>query len=184
MSQHISNGGINQPNLGINYTTLGIGVTRKLDAQALPPSQSIEAFDASAGKKGISLTLISGLKEPEGSERKASVLGVSAEYHFQFARINGWSAGFVGAWDNIRTGASLSERSRLSAIAGHHFLLGRFDFGQSAGFYLLQGHAPHSPWFQYYTLDFALNSFLGVGVGLKAHGKVAEFSGIRVLITP
>ncbi len=180
MFQHISNGGVNQPNLGINYTTLGVGVTRKLDSQAVTASPRVEAFDPETGDKGISLTLISGLKEPEGSESKVFVGGLSAEYHSQFARINGWSVGFMGEWDGSREGTSLSQLGRLSAVAGHHFLLGRFDFGQTAGLYLLQGHTTHSPWFQYYTLDFELNSLFGVGVGLKAHGKVAEFLGARI----
>lgn len=75
MFQHISNGGVNQPNLGINYTTIGLGVSRKLDRQKVPPSQTVESFDASVGEKGLKSTIIAGLKEPEGSESKASVIG-------------------------------------------------------------------------------------------------------------
>jgi hypothetical protein len=183
MFQHISNGGTNQPNLGINYTTLGIGISRKLDAQSLPAARSVEPFDPATAKSAVSLAFLSGLKEPENSESKAFVGGLSAEYHSQFARINGWSVGLMGEWDGSREGTSLSKLGRLSAVAGHHFLLGRFDFGQTAGLYLLQGHTTHSPWFQYYTLDFELNSLFGVGVGLKAHGKVAEFLGARMSLT-
>lgn len=183
MFQHISNGGTNQPNLGINYTTLGIGISRKLDDQSVPPSRSVEPFDPEAAKSGVSLVFLPGLKEPENSESKAFVGGFSAEYYSQFARINGWSAGLMGEWDGSREGSSLSELGRLSVLAGHHFLLGRFDFAQTAGFYLLRGHSTHAPWFQYYTLDFEISPAFGIGVGLKAHGKVAEFLGARVLLS-
>ena len=183
MFQHISNGGTNQPNLGINYTTIGIGVSRKLDSRSVPPSPGVEPFDPATAEKDISLTFFPGLKEPENSEDKAFVGGLSVEYHSQFARINGWSAGLMGEWDGSREGSALSDLGRLSAVAGHHFLLGRFDFAQTAGFYLLRGHSTHAPWFQYYTLDFELNSRLGIGIGLKAHGKVAEFLGARISLT-
>lgn len=183
MFQHISNGGTNQPNLGINYTTVGVGLSRKLDDQSVPPSRNVEPFDPATAKKGVSLTFLPGLKEPENSENKAFVGGLSVEYHSQFARINGWSAGLMGELDDSREGSALSDLGRLSVVAGHHFLLGRFDFAQTAGFYLLQGHSTHFPWFQYYTLDFELSSTFGIGVGLKAHGKVAEFLGARLLLT-
>lgn len=181
--QHISNGGTNQPNLGINYTSLSLGLARKLDLQEIPPPPKIDSYDASKSENGIALKLIAGLKEPEGSEDKASVLGLAAEYYSQFARINGWSAGVMGEWDNSRAGSSLREKGRLSAIGGHHFLLGRFDFGQTAGLYLMRGHSTHSRWFQYYTLDFGVNQLIGIGVGLKAHGKVAEFLGVRISLS-
>ncbi len=183
MFQHISNGGTNQPNLGVNYTTLGIGISRKLDAQSVPSARSVDPFDRATSKSGVSLTFLPGLKEPENSERKAFVAGLSAEYFSQFARINGWSAGLMGEWAGSREGSSLADLGRLSAVAGHHFLLGRFDFGQTAGLYLYRGHSTHSRWFLYYTLDFELNTLFGVGVGLKAHGKVAEFLGARFLLT-
>lgn len=183
MFQHISNGGTSQPNLGINYTTLGGGIARKLDSQTIPKSPKIEPFHYAQRDREWIINLISGLKEPEESEEKASVFGVSAQYQSQFARINGWSAGLMAELDYSRSDASFPENGRVSVLGGHHFLLGRFDFGQTAGFYLIRGHETQAPWFQYYTLDFEVTSMLGVGVGLKAHGKVAEYLGVRINAT-
>jgi hypothetical protein len=180
MFQHISNGGVNQPNLGINYTTLGFGVSYKIDDERIPFHPELDSFDVSVGERGFRYRFIAGLKEPEGIEDKASVLGLMAEYHDQFARINGWSAGVMGELDTSRPGSLSLKKGRLSAVAGHHFILGRFDFGQTAGVYLLRGHSTHSPWFQYYTLDYGLSDLMEVGVGLKAHGKVAEYLGVRL----
>lgn len=179
--QHISNGGTNQPNLGINYTTLGVGLRKKLDARRLPPPIKPDPFDPEDGEKGLFLTLSSGLKEPEGSESKTSLLAVSAEYLSQFARINAWSVGLQGEYDNSRPEPGFSNKSRLSITAGHNFLLGRFTFAQKAGVYVWQSQSTHAPWYQYYTLDFDLTGRFGFGVGLKAHGKVAEYLGVRLI---
>jgi hypothetical protein len=179
--QHISNGGTNQPNLGINYTTLGVGLQRKLDTRRLPPPTKPEPFNPNEADRGFFLTLSGGLKEPEGSEEKASLMALSVEYLSQFARINAWSVGLQGEYDNSRSGSGFEKKSRLSLTAGHSFLLGRFTFNQKAGVYIWRGHSTHASWYQYYTLDFEMAKRVGIGVGLKAHGKVAEYLGVRLL---
>jgi len=182
--QHISNGGINQPNLGINYTALGVGVQWKLDSRSLPSQIEIQPFDRSGGEKKWYFNIIAGLKEPEGSEDKALVLSAASEYMSQFARINAWTAGVMAEFDNSRDYSDLGSKSRLSFMVGHTFLLGRFAFGQKAGIYVWSGHATHAPWYQYYTLDFEVSEKIAIGTGLKAHGKVAEFLGMRFLLSP
>ncbi|PWE01146.1 acyloxyacyl hydrolase [Marinilabilia rubra] len=179
--QHISNGGVNQPNLGINYTTLGVGLKRKLDSRSLPPPIKPEPIDPDAAETRLLFAFSSGIKEPEDSEEKAILMAVSAEYLHQFARINAWSVGLQGEYDNSRSEPGFNNKSRLSLTAGHSFLLGRFTFGQKGGIYVWRGHSTHSPWYQYYTLDFDLAGRFGFGVGLKAHGKVAEYLGVRLL---
>jgi|GEM_PF-3480401 hypothetical protein len=89
----------------------------------------------------------------------------------------------MGEWGNSRTGSLLRANGQLSAIAGHHFWPGHFDFDQTAGLYLVRGHSTHSCRFQYYTLDFRLNQLVDRGVELKAHGQVAEFLGVRVSVS-
>jgi hypothetical protein len=99
----------------------------------------------------------------------------------QIWRINAFTAGGMLELDNSRIGLSMHDKSRASFMAGHTFLLGRFAFAQKGGIYVWSGHSTQSPFFQYYTLDFGVNDGFGIGFGLKAHGKVAEFVGIRLL---
>ncbi|MGM0375778.1 MAG: acyloxyacyl hydrolase [Bacteroidota bacterium] len=181
MFQHISNGSVKQPNLGINYMTAGIGLRRKLDRRSLPSPPDTEPFDPSEGLRMMKLSFIGGLKEPEGAKDKNMVASLTGEYIRQFGRINAWTAGGMFEHDNSRKGDGIADRSRVSLMSGHAFLLGRFSFAQKAGVYLWHGHPTKAPWFQYYTLDFSATENLGFGVGLKAHGKVAEFLGIRLL---
>ena len=180
--QHISNGGTHQPNLGINYLTAGLGIQRKLTRRKLPDPPAPSPFDPAEGLRRVEWSLISGLKEPEGEESQDGVFSFSGEYLHQFGRINAWSAGFMVENDNSREGSSQIDHSRMSVMGGHAFLLGRFTFAQKAGLYLWSGHPTKAPWFQYYTLDFSVSQRLGIGVGLKAHGKVAEFLGVRLLL--
>jgi hypothetical protein len=182
MFQHISNGGVNQPNLGINYTTLGLGIQRKLDKRPVPVPVQPDPFNPREGEREILISFTGGLKDPEDNGNKASLLAVSCEYLSQFARINAWTAGIMGEVDNSRDVSGLSDKSRLSLTGGHSFLLGRFTFSQKGGIYVLRGHSTHSCWFQFYTLDFDLMQNFDVGIGLKAHGKVAEFLGIRLSV--
>jgi hypothetical protein len=90
----------------------------------------------------------------------------------------------MAEFDNSRDYSDLGSKSRLSFMVGHTFLLGRFAFGQKAGIYVWSGHATHAPWYQYYTLDFEVSEKIAIGTGLKAHGKVAEFLGMRFLLSP
>jgi hypothetical protein len=76
--QHISKGGTNQSNSGINYSFLSPGLARSLDLQDMPPPPEIDSYDASKSEKGFALKLIKGLKEPEESENKASVMEPTA----------------------------------------------------------------------------------------------------------
>lgn len=181
MFQHISNGSISQPNLGINYTTAGIGIQRKLDARPIPAPPELAPFDSEKGIRRVELSFISGLKEPPEDQGKNMVMSLSGEYLHQFGRINAWTLGGMFEADNSRPGNSFEDRSRVSLMAGHTLLLGRFSFGQKAGIYLWRGHPMPDFWYQYYTLDFAATNDLGVGVGLKAHGKVAELLSVRLL---
>lgn len=181
MFQHISNGSVKQPNLGINYMTAGIGVRRKLSSRSLPSPPDTEPFDPSKGQRMVKLALVSGLKEPEETKTQKTVASLTGEYIRQFGRINAWSAGGMFEYDRSRVGSGITDRSRVSLMGGHAFLLGRFSFAQKAGVYLWSGHLTKAPWFQYYTLDFSATENLGIGFGLKAHGKVAEFLGIRLL---
>jgi hypothetical protein len=178
--QHLSNGGTSQPNLGINYGALGVGVQKKLDAQPLPPPFPLTPFDPKTGMRGLHAGLMMGLKEPDDDQSAHFVLGVFGEYLRQFGRINAWNIGALAELDNSRETTLLFDRSRYSTTIGHRFLLGRFSFGQMAGFYIWSGHPTKAPWYQYYTIDFKALPEMSVGVGLKAHGKVAEFLGTRL----
>ncbi len=179
--QHLSNGGTSQPNLGINYGALGLGIRKTLDRQPLLPPAPIAPFNRDEGLRGFRVGMMTGLKEPEDGPSHYGVLALFGDYMQQFGRINGWTLGGMAELDNSRRVSEGLDRSRYSVTAGHRFLLGRFDFGQTAGFYLWSGHVTKEPWYQYYTIDYRAWQQLSFGVGLKAHGKVAEFLGIRLL---
>lgn len=180
--QHISNGGTSQPNLGINYSAIGLGISKKIDHRELPPPVNLPPFNPSNAISYWKAGLISGLKEPVDGTSSYPVLSLFGEYTRQFARINAWNAGVMGEFDHSRRFVSGFNRSRVSITAGHRFILGRFSFGQLAGVYLWSGHPTKAPWFQYYTLDFNLTEIIQAGVGLKAHGKVAEYLGARLAV--
>ncbi len=185
MYQHISNGGVHKPNLGIDYITVGFGVQRKLDDRALPEPDAPLPFSPQSAERQVSGSFVSGFKETDDRNGEAFVHSLSGEYLHQFARIHAWSAGGIWEIDNSHSGNLFNEQSRVSLLTGHSFLLGRFAFAQKAGIYLWSGHPLEEKWFQYYSLDFEMvPGIINVGVGLKAHEKVAEYLSLRLIFAP
>ena len=179
--QHISNGGVNQPNLGIDFVSFGLGVQHKLDDRPLPSPVSVPPYKPGDGVRDFSMGLITGLKEPAESDEKALTASLAGEYTHQFARIHAWNAGGIIEADKSRHTSIFADQLRVSLMGGHKFLAGRFAFTQNAGIYLWSGHQLDNAWFQYYSIDFDVTPDFSIGVGLKAHEKVAEYLSTRLL---
>jgi hypothetical protein len=71
------------------------------------------------------------------------------------------------------------EHLMAGLFAGNDFLLGRFVFGQQFGVYLYNPVGDTPDVFQRYYLEFMINNWLMSGMGMKAHGHVADFLDFR-----
>ncbi len=187
---HVSNGGIREPNKGLNYPSLAL----QLDYSLAPVSfnlskgisdwrkQETRAFSVNsfwAAQAGA--TVGDAFNEQDVTYL---VLGLSAHYHQQWARVSGFTAGLSivqnYAYQNqIEKVAGTEDSWQAAALLGHEFILGKFRFGQQAGFYLHKEYGAQADWFQrYYLLYYPWPNF-GMGPALKAHAQVAEFLDFR-----
>lgn len=173
---HISNGGIDEPNKGMNFPTFGAGMDHTLEPLQLDPRQPEPVED-----KGIvpSLGVFATMKNVvvgEGDVKKRTFgFGALAKARKNVTRLNALSLGAEYLWDGeIREKTAGNHKHRqVSLLAGNELLFGKFIFSQYWGTYL---YAPYykKNFFQRYALTYQVSEHLRLGVTLKAHAEVAQ----------
>ncbi len=186
---HISNGGFKQPNKGMNFPTLALGLEHF--SRGIPVLDHNYTSRIEALKPGLILSfqLFSALKileeTEEFPEEPALVLGFNARFARQ-----------VRTWYQLNFGTEISsdgyikklteregadtDHKRVALTAGQDFLLGNVVFAQHLGFYIYSPYKARNPVYQKYELGYRLTPALTAGVYLKAHLHVAEMMGFTL----
>lgn len=186
--QHISNGGLRQPNKGINWPTAGISVVyQKNPRPYYKVPRSKEKF-----WKGFSprwdLVIFGIAKrgtDVNGNNHRMPLIGTNIQAAKQIGRINMFT---VGA--EIYTDKSLRMRLkregidassiRAGLLIGHEFLLGKFVFSQKLGMYVFDQTPYYDLVYHRWGIHYFINKNFGIGLQLKAHRHVADFVDLRV----
>ncbi len=189
---HTSNGGIREPNKGLNYPMFGLNV----DYSAEPIRfQSGSKKPFSWQHAGQRLSIMNSLAAQAGgrvgegvNEQDVTYLvsGLALRYSRQVAPTSALFLEFE--WMNNQAYQRQIERQNLNLSSnqwglqiGHEFLLGKFVFAQAMGYYLFKEFGASSQWYQRYTLLYYPWKRLGFGPGLKAHAQVAEYLEFRIV---
>ncbi|MDX1627579.1 MAG: acyloxyacyl hydrolase [Fulvivirga sp.] len=184
---HISNGGMKQPNKGMNFPTLGLGISYH------PNKLPLEVQPQNLHKKGdllYYLRLFGTLPEVEGNaidinERKL-LIGLSGGMLYHLTQTNAFNFGV----EIIRNEAHKAEAEALNEnydhhqinlMVGHNFVFGRITFNQQIGIYLYRPFpSTQKEFFQRYELLYQLGERYQLGTSLKAHGHVADNFDLRL----
>lgn len=175
---HISNGGQKQPNKGMNFPAIRVGASRYLSAQDLP---RYEKFPVSTAWQYYVEAAFTTKGRDDGSGRGA-VLSLAGEAFRSVTAINAFGAGLdVGKDYSLEQGQSFWPSLTVAPFVAHHFTLGRIDFSQWMALYLHkpEGYDDHR-FYQRYVLRYKMGNTFSAGVGLKAHGHVAENIDLRL----
>jgi hypothetical protein len=186
---HISNGGYKQPNKGMNFPTLALGLEH---FQNTPPFLDNDYSSYTANRKpGISLTfqvlttirVIS--KEDEFPQKACFVYGLHTRISKPFGQIYGINAGAEIICDgyireNLRRDSISLDHKRFALTLGQDFRLGKVTLTQYFGFYLYSPNKARNPMYQKYELAYNISKDLSLGVYIKAHAHVAESTGIVI----
>jgi len=187
--QHISNGGIKQPNKGINWPTAGIALSyqpkfrpyytgaylKEKFWKAYSPRWDIGAFGTA--RRGYD----------ESQNRILSpLLGLSLQVAKQVGQISAVSMGAEVYHDEelrhkLRQDSVTASSVKAGIMAGHEFILGKFLFSQRLGYYVLNQTPNSDKLFHRWGLLYRINQHVGAGLTLLAHRQVAEFIDIRIL---
>ena len=186
--QHISNGGLRQPNKGINWPTAGISLayqknprpyyTRPRNKEKFwkdyPVRWDIGVFGIA--KRGT---------DENGYSRRMPLIGGSIQGSRQVGRINTLTLG-----TEIYSDKSLRMRLKRDSIEagavkaglqfGHEFLLGKFLFSQRLGVYIFNQTPYFDRIYHRWGIHYRINKHWGAGFHLKAHRHVADFIDVRV----
>ncbi|MCH7785198.1 MAG: acyloxyacyl hydrolase [Bacteroidetes bacterium] len=186
---HISNGGNKQPNKGMNFPTVSIGVDRVINYEALQPKpRELRDHDMSIKYyMGSFFSLRSSGGEAESTSHP--LIGFLGGALQPLSVINGVNAG-IELWydysdEKIAELDMLDDSAFSSAVTlGHHFSLGNFYFLQQFGVYITRPKNIQPRWlYQRYSLWYSIgrSKRWTIGGSLIAYGKVADHMDGRLL---
>lgn len=186
---HISNGGYKQPNKGMNFPTLGIGLL--YHPNPLPAlGKKITPADRK-NPEGFFVTLsgLTTLHVMEAGngfpEKVLPVWGVqlhcSKYIRSKYALHAGAemiSDGYLREkMDRENVG---TDHKRAAVLVGQEFIFGHVGFAQSLAYYVYSPHAAPDPVYQKYELSYRFCRQVSGGVYLKAHRHIAESMGLNL----
>jgi Lipid A 3-O-deacylase (PagL) len=184
--QHVSNGGLREPNKGINWPTMGFGIEfapKKLELKKFVRTrESNESFKS----RRMDLAILAVVKGGDfsGERKYYPIAGTNFTISWQVSRLHAWTIStefyhdqFMQerlAGDGVET-----DGYRGGFLAGHEFLLGKFIFSQQMGIYWL-GQNNNDLIYHRWGLNYFFLPKWALGVNLRAHKQVADFTDVRL----
>ena len=186
--QHISNGGLRQPNKGINWPTAGISVFyQKNPRPYYKAPRSKEKF-----WKEYSLRWDIGVfgiakrgTDVNGNSHRMPLIGGTIQAAKQVGRINMLTLGAELYGDKslsmqLKRDSIDASSLRAGLLIGHEFLLGKFVFSQRLGVYIFNQTPYYDLIYHRWGIHYFMNKHLGIGIQVKAHRHVADFVDLRI----
>ena len=187
--QHISNGGLKEPNKGINWPTAGLAISyQPKKASYFTGSRRKEKFWLHYPLRW-DVALFGMARNGEDLQGKRG--------HFLLVGLQLQAAKQVGSINNLSLAAEVYrdedlylalKRDSLRAspvkaglLAGHEFILGRFLFSQQLGVYVFDQTPYFDRLYHRWGIQYNLSKKMGVGFKLKAHRHVADFIDLRMV---
>lgn len=184
---HISNGGLKEPNKGINWPTASLGIDFLPNGIHFPEREISDWRKDDASRMMTSAFLFGTAKQLNHEElEKYPIFGAEIRQSYRVSRLSSLGLGFEMLYDGSdreeisRQPDFDSDYKKIGLMAGHSFLLGRFTFSQMMVVYLYDPYKANDPVYQRYSLTYGFGKRFEAGVGLKAHRHVADFLDFRV----
>lgn len=185
--QHISNGGINHPNKGINWPTGSLLVNYSFQPRTFrkylstKPTELTKDIRWDVSVFGVAKRVARG----NGRGLRYLVIGGAVQAARQVGRINNLTVGTEVSWDDalgsqLRRDGYNKDPWRASVLIGHEFVLGKFLFSQRLGAYVYQAGNTFDPVFHRWGIAYRLNEQWMLGINLKAHRQVADYTDFRL----
>jgi hypothetical protein len=183
--KHISNGGIRQPNKGINFPSVTVGINYTLRPAPFPQRQLTETDEEVQQRHFLVALIASSQDRYDDPSKKLPLLGLTAYVSQPIGRLSALTAGAEWIADytirkEMEDNNETKDFQRGALLAGHELRIGRFRFSQQLGIYVYAPHGARDPVYQRYGLEYHTDKRLFGGINLKAHRHVADFLDVRV----
>lgn len=184
---HISNGGLREPNKGINWPTAALGVNYYMRPPSFPNRDKKDWRAEGPPENRFDLTSFLTYHQPMSGHFIFST-GLELKYSRQIARVSALTAGSEWMYDKGKRyqmdEKGESGNAHIWGIAlGHEFLLGRFLFSQQFGAYVIKARNQPADVYQRYGLMYRISQHFSLGINIKAHGHVANFLDARISVS-
>jgi hypothetical protein len=187
---HLSNGGIKQPNVGMNYPTVNLGLDYSLRKAEFVKYSRENVKDLYERKSWFDAYLLGTAKNAErGEDQLYPVIGAGLYYNYLLGRLIAASAGTEWISDfsereRIRRqfgqDPEAPDHNRAAFLLGINLLFGRVSFIYQWGIYYYAPFPARNQLYQRYGLNFRFTERLYAGINVKAHGHVADMIDLRL----
>ncbi len=186
---HFSNGNTYNPNYGLNYPHIGLGVDYKFKETQKPIGKTLfqkEKWRFDMGVFGTNKSL------PYFRKIRFWAYGASVQASYRTGPINAWTLALEGFRDHSMRMAvdsnSLNPNKDVSislagAMVGHEFVFNRCVFSQQLGMYLFNELPPDlvGKFYHRWGFNYKLNKQFMVGLNLNANLQKAFLFDARVI---
>jgi hypothetical protein len=183
--QHISNGGIKDPNKGINWITGSLGVLYTINPINLPV-RSKKVFVREKELEWEVIGFVSNKGAGVGQKRRFMIGGLSLQANRQISPLHAFSIATEAYWDGalaerLKQDTLNASNFRWGWMLGHAFLLGKFRFTQQIGIYAYSDSPYFSRWYHRWGVIYDVHKKWGIGFNMKAHKQTANFLDLRAI---
>jgi hypothetical protein len=190
---HISNGGIKNPNIGINYPTAAIGAEYNFNPLPYTERKKDKSIKLVHYKNRYDFSFFGTGKTAIKGHERYPVFGSAASVSRVVGRQQALSASFEFTADYadreeiskmvLNDNIKIRDYKYAAILAGHELILGKFNFYQQLGWYVYSPFKRKSRFYQRYGINYKINQILFAGINLKAHSEVADFLDFRTGIS-
>ena len=184
---HISNGGVKQPNKGINFPMGSVGVEYKLKPVKFIDRVSNKTIrDIHPQRWFYQIQPFFSRKDVVENQGKYTVMGLSMNVSYIFTKMSAVTIGMEAVHDGSiaekkeRFSDNTYNPSNAALLAGHELLMGKFIFSQHLGLYLSKPTIYTNQLYQRIGLQYKINDLLLAGISLKTHTSVADYVDLRI----
>lgn len=183
---HISNGGINIPNKGLNYPSVSLGLDYNFHPIQFAKQEKTKGSDFQRSYF-IRTAILIGFKGLTEDDKLYFITGLLGKFGWRFTQMSAITGGteFImdGAEKQLMTiypEIPSSAPYKLSLTGGYEYLLGKFSLTFDLGIYLVNTNRRTDLIYQRYGVVYKIRDKVCFGLNLKAHQHVADFFDIRL----
>ncbi len=188
---HISNGGLQQPNVGMNFPTLNAGLDYSFTDVKFPVRTKDTLRTLYTDKCWFDAYLLGTAKDAEkGEDQSYPVIGAGIYYNYLVGRILALNAGTEWISDYsvkekirrqyINDPGAAPDHNRAAVLLGLDLLFGRSSFIYQWGIYYYEPYPARNRVYQRYGLNFRFTEAIYLGFNIKSHGHVADLMDARL----